>query len=91
MSKRTMNFSCRGLLLMAVLLMAACSQRPSNERQVGAQPRIFPDYVGVTVPADIAPLNFAMADDSVTRIDVTLQGDNGGSLHVNGTYADFPL
>ena len=86
-----MNFSCRGLLLMAVLLMAACNQRPSNERQVGAQPRIFPDYVGVTVPADIAPLNFAMADDSVTRIDVTLQGDNGGSLHVNGTYADFPL
>lgn len=91
MSKRTMNFSCRGLLLMAVLFMAACNQRPSNERQVGAQPRIFPDYVGVTVPADIAPLNFAMADDSVTRIDVTLQGDNGGSLHVNGTYADFPL
>ena len=73
------------------LLLVACNAQPANERQAGTQPDIFPDYIGVTVPVDIAPLNFAMADDSVSRIDVTVKGSLGGSIHVGGDYADFPI
>ena len=73
------------------LLLVACNAQPANERQAGTQPDIFPDYIGVTVPVDIAPLNFAMADDSVSSIDVTVKGSLGGSIHVGGDYADFPI
>lgn len=76
--------------MLAWLLLVGCNVQPANERQIGRQPDIFPDYIGVTVPVDMAPLNFAMADDSVSRIDVTVNGSLGGSIHVGGDYADFP-
>jgi hypothetical protein len=58
---------------------------------VDEQPAIYPDYVGVTIPTGIAPLDFAMHSDSVTTIDVEVKGSQGGSLHTNGTYADFDI
>jgi hypothetical protein len=54
-------------------------------------PEIYPDYIGVTIPTDIAPLNFAMADDDVDAVDVEVKGSKGGSLHANGDYADFDI
>ena len=74
-----------------LLLLSACSQRPTDVRQVAQQPDIFPDYVGVTIPVGMAPLDFAMADDDFTCIDVEVRGTNGGSLHANGSYADFDV
>lgn len=47
-------------------------------------PAIFPDYIGVTIPTDIAPLNFCPADSSVVAIDVTLTGARSGRLHTSG-------
>ena len=52
-----------------LLLLAACSKHPSlpsSFTQVNEQPRIYPDYVGVTIPPNIAPLNFLV--DSVDDI-----------------------
>ena len=57
---------------MLVVLMTACQSRPKDVRQVDELPAIWPDYTAVTVPATIAPLNFAMADDAVETIDVTV-------------------
>ncbi|MBP5387278.1 MAG: PD40 domain-containing protein, partial [Prevotella sp.] len=42
-------------------------------------------------PVGIAPLNFAMADDSVTAIDVEVNGSWGGSIHSQGTCTDFDI
>ena len=78
------------LLPMLVVLMTACQSRPKNVRQVDELPAIWPDYTAVTIPATIAPLNFAMADD-VETIDVTVKGSKGGEMHVNGSYADFDI
>lgn len=72
-------------------LLTNCGSRPENAQQVDALPEIYPDYVGVTVPAGIAPLNFAMADDAFTTIDVEIRGEKEGSLHANGAYADFDI
>jgi hypothetical protein len=60
------------LFLITVLLMAACRQAqvPANYKQLQKLPQIYPDYVGVTVPVNIAPLNFELliaADDAVAR------------------------
>ena len=79
------------LMLSAVLALVACSSSPRQARDVAQQPAIYPDYTDVTVPADIAPLNFAMADDDVSAIDVEVTGSKGGTLHASGTYADFEL
>lgn len=54
-------------------------------------PQLYPDYVDVTIPVGIAPLNFAMADDSVTTVYVDVKGGNGGTLHAEGAYADFDI
>ena len=79
------------LLPMLVVLMTACQSRPKDVRQVDELPAIWSDYTAVTVPATIAPLNFAMADDAVENIDVTVKGSKGGEMHVNGSYADFDI
>ena len=54
-------------------------------------PEIYPDYTEVTIPTDIAPLNFAMTDDEVTTMDVRVKGVKGGELHTNGAFADFDI
>ena len=76
---------------MLVVLMTACQSLPKNVRQVDELPAIWPDYTAVTIPATIAPLNFAMADDDVETIDVTVKGSKGGEMHVNGSCADFDI
>ena len=53
-------FSCL-FALTSCLLFTACSQQlPSDFTQSDALPKIYPDYVDVTVPVNIAPLTFEM-------------------------------
>ena len=73
------------------LLFIGCQSTPTDVTQKDALPDIYPDYLGVTIPAGIAPLNFSMADDLVETIDVEVKGSKGGSIHANGNYADFDL
>ena len=72
-------------------MLVACTSRPENVVETEALPAIYPDYIGVTIPAGIAPLNFAMADDSVTTIDVTIKGKGSTTLQANGAYTDFDI
>ena len=47
------------------LLLTACSQQlPSEFTKSDQLPKIYPDYVDVTVPVNIAPLTFEMDDES---------------------------
>ena len=47
------------------LLLCACSQQlPKDFTQSDVLPHIYPDYVDVTVPVNIAPLTFQMDDPS---------------------------
>ena len=53
------------IVLISTFLVAACSKHPSlpsSFTQVNEVPNIWPDYVGVTVPPNIAPLNFLVDD-----------------------------
>ena len=45
-------------LCVSVWLLLACSSNPEHPTLVDKLPVIYPDYIGVTIPADIAPLNF---------------------------------
>jgi Tol biopolymer transport system component len=79
------------LLLGFCLFVACSSSTPKDVTSVDELPAIYPDYIGVTIPTGIAPLDFAMRSDSVTTIDVEIKGSQGGSLHANGVYADFDI
>jgi len=74
-----------------MLLITGCTSKPVDVRQSDHLPDIYPDYIDVTIPTHIAPLNFAMSDDEFTTIDVTIEGNDGTSLHENGAYTDFDI
>ena len=73
------------------LLFASCTSVPKDVVMNEKLPEIYPDYIGVTIPAEIAPLNFSYADESVDCIDVVARGSKGGEIHTNGDWADFDL
>ena len=78
-------------LFFSVFLFIACTSRPAHVSKVDALPAIYPDYVGVTIPAEIAPLNFSSTDADIDCMDVTVRGSKGGELHVQGDDADFDV
>ena len=67
--------------LFSLLLLAACTETVSDARQEAALPQVYPDYLGVTIPVNIAPLNFGMADEKALRIDAVITDSHGNSLH----------
>ena len=72
-------------------LMAACTSVVENPTKVDKLPAIYPDYIGVTIPAGIAPLNFNCAADEIDCMDVVVKGSKGGEMHVQGDEADFDI
>lgn len=72
-------------------LMASCASIPEHVSKVNQLPDIYPDYIGVTIPADIAPLNFNLADEDIDCMDVVVRGSKGGELRTNGDWADFDI
>lgn len=60
---------------MCIIIIASCSnpKAPSQYTDSEQLPQIFPEYQGVTVPVNIAPLTFTIQDegsDFVTRLTV---------------------
>ena len=74
-------------LLAACLLAASCIGSTSYEDTL---PDIYPDYIGVTIPAGIAPLNFNLPE-AYDRVFVKVTGSQGGEIKVRGRWASFPV
>lgn len=82
-------YSCSIRIFLFLLLLTACSKREAKDR-VDALPEIFPDYIGVTIPQNICPLNFGIQGAEHMR--VIVNNENGMSLDVSGTdHIEFPL
>ena len=72
------------------MLLAACSGgRPPEMSPSSEMPDIFPDYAGVTIPAEIAPMNFNVVDDDAEYLYVKVTGSKGGEMETSGKWADF--
>lgn len=85
------RFTVYSLQFIVCLLLVSCAERSMNPTKVDELPKIYPDYIGVTIPVNIAPLNFNFADETVGAMDVVVKGSKGGELHVQGDYADFDI
>lgn len=77
------------LYILCMLLLTSCSRREAKDN-VDALPVIFPDYIGVTVPQNICPMNFSIQGADHMR--VIVKNEKGESLDVSGTdHIEFPL
>lgn len=76
----------------SLLLLTACTETVKDAKQEKAEPCIYPDYIGVTIPVNIAPLNFCMEDESVLLIDAVVSDSHGNNLHSQGEESvDFDI
>ena len=78
-------------IFITLLLLTSCNDAVSDAKQEAALPQIYPDYVGVTIPANIAPLNFCMADEKASLIDAVITDRHGHNLHSQSSPAPLCL
>lgn len=64
------------LYICLLFVWVACSETVHIDKTVEEQPSIFPDYAGVTIPSNIAPLNFALATDEKEAYAFFVVGEN---------------
>ncbi len=70
-------------------MLFSCAQTPENVQTIDSLPEIFPDYIGVTIPAGIAPLNFNVKN--AEKVYVEVKGSNDGNMLVKDSYANFDI
>ena len=78
----------------ALLLLSSCANHPdvpSSAKETKSLPAIFPDYCNVTVPFNIAPLNFMLPadeyDECVARLTMP---DGQQQTYGNGVKVQIP-
>lgn len=79
------------LVAAALLLLAACTPKPSHPVESSELPPMYPDYTDVWIPCNIAPLNFLLRGDyEAVEVKATCGGE---TLTVNrrGPEAVFDL
>lgn len=73
-----------------LLILASCGASRTAKEHVDTLPSVFPDYVGVTVPYNIAPLNFKVPSALHVQARVSVEG--GEEWVVEGdSCVDFPM
>ena len=79
----TIALAFQAVIIVCVVL-SGCSSKPENAIRADIQPTIFPDYREVTIPPNIAPLNFRV-EMKVRNSYATFTGENGESFNYEGT------
>ena len=85
--KGDLLYSCinAGLVLITALFLS-CSTKVPECNVINTEPKIYPDYSGITIPPNIAPLNFTINEDAdkyLVKLDsrqgfsVTAESDDG--------------
>jgi len=80
-------------LIFSLLILSSCSVRVDGTIEKNCPPDLWPDYNGVTIPKNIAPLNFSTTSfDSLDRIEAVLKTFDGENYNFSGkNYIDFPI
>lgn len=85
-----MNKPLPYILLLAIAIIAsACSEKPRDPAHVDALPPIWPDYIGVTVPQSIAPLDFNVT--GAQAMYATISDSKGSKMVGYGKHANFDI
>jgi hypothetical protein len=74
-----MNYKFNLFLFILQVLLLSCNSNPGTRLSNGRLPAIYPDYSGITIPVNIAPINFLIEEDGESYI-VEVHGENGSIL-----------
>ena len=76
----------------SIALLASCAGTPKPDTTVDAQPSIYPDYAGVTMPVNMAAPVFQLADSAATEAFATFaSGEATAEVKGNGCEIAIPL
>lgn len=78
-------------ILSILLILASCTPSPENVSKAESLPDIYPDYIGVTVPQNIAPLNFLLRDSCEAICVAATDGNTQIKSNGKGNEAIFNL
>ena len=78
-------------VLGALFLLAGCSGWQQPSASVEEQPDIFPDYTDITVPCNIAPLNFMVRDAGRVQAEFSIDGNTALRITGKEGIIDIPL
>jgi hypothetical protein len=69
-------------VIVALLFLSGCSDNETSAVSVDREPEISPDYAGVTIPPNIAPLNFSVLEKADAYV-VKIHGPRGKAVSVS--------
>jgi hypothetical protein len=72
------------VFILSIFITYSCGSRPSIVNENGREPLIDPDYTGVTIPPEIAPLNFVIKEAG-KRFIIKASSSTGNSLTVRSS------
>ncbi|MCC7263786.1 MAG: PD40 domain-containing protein [Candidatus Latescibacteria bacterium] len=77
------------ILLILGVMIGGCQIRPEQDTaaedvRAGREPRLDPDYAGVTIPPNIAPLNFTLGEPG-SEYQVEIYATGGDTLRITST------
>lgn len=78
-------------LILLIFLLASCTPTPENVTDRDSLPPVYPDYTDVTVPKNIAPLNFLLRDSCEAVYVTASAGNHEITAHGRGNEAVFGL
>ena len=64
------------LLLGISMLICSCSKDIRIAGEIGESPEIFPDYKDITIPVNIAPMNFQIITEASDAAVIVNDGDS---------------
>lgn len=75
--------------ILPLLLLTACAPGvPDSTQSLESTPAIFPDYTDVTIPGNIAPLNFLIQEDGGSYVTVLSSGSE--TVSIRGNHVKIP-
>ena len=81
-----LNFGWRkfvyGLFVVSILFLVQCSDRIDHVEEISKVASIFPDYYDLTIPANIAPLNFIIREEG-SEYKINIHGKKGSQIEIN--------
>ncbi len=77
------------IIIVLLFTLPSCKEQPNNVKIINQLPDIFPDYINVTIPSGIAPLNFNVKDAEKVYTQIT--GADGFTIYSNDNYANFDI
>ncbi|MBP7955036.1 MAG: PD40 domain-containing protein [Parabacteroides sp.] len=76
------------LLLLLLIIQSGCN-RPSEIQKIDGMPPIYPDYTNITIPYNIAPLNFLLRNKPQS-VEVSVKGKNTSFVVYGNEKIQFP-